>query len=74
MSVLPTKDTEAEDCWLSSVLEVTLNLPMLDTVLGISCPSLFYPLLVHVPEICSTNAGRLAWPRRHVWVAAWPAW
>jgi hypothetical protein len=29
--------------------------------------------LVHVLEICSTKAGRLAWTWRHAWSAGWLA-
>jgi hypothetical protein len=65
MLTVLAKDKEVHDPLLSSVLEVTLNLSMLDTVLGVWCHSVFYPLLVHVLEIYSTNAGRLAWPCRH---------
>jgi len=68
MSIVPAKDKQRHGCLLSSLLEVTLNEPMLDTVLcrlfqnlGIWSLSLCYPLLVHVMEICSTNVGRLTW-------------
>jgi hypothetical protein len=69
MSIVRAKDKYGHGCLLSSLLEITLNEPMLDTLLlcrlflnlGIWSLSLCYPLLAHVLEICSTKVGRLTW-------------